>query len=574
MDFEDAAQRLARDQQKLRGRRPVAVSAQAKREAEYRRKQAAQRQQEPLKQQQQRDFQMRYMTSCERALGVKSLAPPFDSSSSSGSSSSSSSNSSTPHLQLSATSIWGEGDKIALPPSVLERLTQSIIGNDDNISTQGSPWIFRIGILNPRYTFPASVLMKTLKPNNDDDEEEGEDITGNDDDDDDITNGNNSKAAFLDELGHKYISYTHGTVVEFTQEEGDIGLPAPMAAALLDPRRRLDIHRDFEISTKRTIDPSASVLTKELREGISDVEIMDTEETNTANKMNEYQERMKENDDDEEDDTEKTPGHIAYGAFDVPNLPIEVSMVRLPKGKGCTLTPTHDAIRNGFYNLKDVKMVLEQSLIRTRATLSVNDTVHTWHRGIKYDLIVAKVLPATYGAVTCINTDIEVEIGEVKDFPESETSDSDDTRKTSQAAATSVGHTLSGGRTLVSDSPASRTKIVDASNNTATAAVAMNHLLPEPPQDLKEGVCTVQIRADGGLSARRRFVVQNATLHDLFLFAQAALGESTPEPHLPSFRLVTRFPRKVFELSVENKGSTMADAGISSGQELMMVERI
>jgi len=91
---------------------------------------------------------------------------------------------------------------------------------------------------------------------------------------------------------------------------------------------------------------------------------------------------------------------------------------------------------------------------------------------------------------------------------------------------------------------------------------------------LKEGVCTVQIRADGGLSARRRFVVQNATLHDLFLFAQAALGESTPEPHLPSFRLVTRFPRKVFELSVENKGSTMADAGISSGQELMMVERI
>merc|ERR1719343_963436 len=86
-------------------------------------------------------------------------------------------------------------------------------------------------------------------------------------------------------------------------------------------------------------------------------------------------------------------------------------MVQLPKGTGCTLEPTPAAIRNNFYGLKDVKLVLEQSLVRTRATLSKGDTVSTWHRGKKYDLTVSKVLPSRFRAITCINTDIEVEFG-------------------------------------------------------------------------------------------------------------------------------------------------------------------
>ena len=237
MDFEDAAQRLARDQQKLRGRKTVAVSAKAKREADYRKRQQEQKRHERLRQQKQRDFIQQFMTACDRSLGVKPLSSPTTATTTGG-------------LALAATSIYGEGDKIALPPSVLERLTQSMAADDLSSSGSSSPWLFRIGILNPAYTFPASVLLQTLKPDDDDDD------TMHDSEDEDDEASKHSKAAYLDELGHKYISYTHGTVVEFTQDEGDVGLPAPIAQALLDPQRRLAEHAEFTIPVKRTQDPS------------------------------------------------------------------------------------------------------------------------------------------------------------------------------------------------------------------------------------------------------------------------------------------------------------------------------
>ena len=429
-----------------------------------------------------------------------------------------------------------------------------------------SPWLFRIGLLNPEYQFPASILLKTLKPK-----------TNDDDDDDDETmqdesvedNNHGSKAAYLDELGHKYISYTHGTVVEFTQEEGHVGLPAPLAAALLDPKRRLAEHANYEIPVTRTRDPSkaktkseASQLTA--REKVDkDDESYDThmEETTNSN--------VSEKNDDE--DMTKTPGHVAYGEFDVPAMPVEITMLRLPKGKGCTLTPTHEAIRNGFYNLQDVKLVLEQSLIRTRATLSVGDTVQTWHRGVSYDLLVSKVIPSTYHAITCINTDIEVELGEVKDFPAPREPPPAGTTSAPAPVAESTGHILSGGRMLSSSSPPPSVSTVPATTKKPQELITTN-LLPEPPLDQKDGVCTVQLRADGISPTRRRFDVQVATLQDLFDFAKNVL-ESYSNDSGP-FRLVTRFPRKVFELDDGTKQNLMSDAGIQSGQELMMVERI
>ena len=68
-----------------------------------------------------------------------------------------------------------------------------------------------------------------------------------------------------------------------------------------------------------------------------------------------------------------------------------------------------EAIQQGFYGLKDMKVVLEQSLVQTRAVLSVNDIVHTWHRGVQYNVRVSHVEPEDYGAVVCINTDITVD---------------------------------------------------------------------------------------------------------------------------------------------------------------------
>ena len=107
MDFDKAAERLARDQKKLRGRvssrgSAPALSAKAKREAELRRKQQERMAAERKKKQAQVAAMEHYMHRCERNLGVKALI-----------------NSNPSGLLLQPTSIHGDGDKIALPVSVL-----------------------------------------------------------------------------------------------------------------------------------------------------------------------------------------------------------------------------------------------------------------------------------------------------------------------------------------------------------------------------------------------------------------------------------------------------------------------
>ena len=95
----------------------------------------------------------------------------------------------------------------------------------------------------------------------------------------------------------------------------------------------------------------------------------------------------------------------------------------------------------------------------------------------------------------------------------------------------------------------------------------VDDLLPEPPSEQKENICTIQIRGDG-TTGRRRFDVQKATLNDVFAFAStivAATGD---------FRLVARFPRRVFERNDGHGASTLASVGLQQGQESLMVEPI
>lgn len=507
MEFEAAAQRLARDQKNYRGRKEVVVSQKAKREADYRRKQQASLKQERERQARIAQYQQQYITNCDRGLKVKRLAS-----------------------QLQAISIWGEGDKIALPPSLLETLTAADASNN-----VGNPWIFRIGILNPHYQYPSSILVQTLKPPKE--EEDSDDDSDMDDDDD------NDKAAYLDELSYKYLSYTHCTVVEFTQEEGHVGIPQPIADALLDSARRRK-EDSFEIPTTRTVDPAAAKSNK------------DEDEDATTDNNNNNNNNM---------DEEKTPGHLAWGAFDIPSLPLEISLVQLPKGRGCTLVPTKEAVQNNFHGLQDVKLVLEQSLIRTRATLAVGDTVQTWHRGTKFDLKVTKVIPSTFHAVTCINTDIEVDIGET-----AEALPAQQQQQQGNVLGGGGGHTLASSSSSTLMTTTTPFSIPQQQQHTSNAPIV---LLPEPPQEQTEGICTVQIRSSGG-TGRRRFNVHEAKLSDVFDFAA-----SIAKTKVGTFQLVSRFPRRVFT-SDNNSDSTtssaasttMAVAGIQMGQELLMVE--
>ncbi|CAJ1969220.1 unnamed protein product [Cylindrotheca closterium] len=528
MDFESSVKRLAKDQSRMRGKlrsgaggKGVVVSEKAKRQAEYQRKQAEKKRQERERQKKLEEYQKRYMRQCERALKTRHL-------------SSSAAGPGTASLVLSPTSIYGDGDKIALPPSVLETLAQSAMSSSLDQSSVGSPWTFRIGILNPDYQFPSSILIKTLKPPNEDFMADSDSDDDNENDEDEV----GEMQAFQDELSHKYLAYTHCTVVEFTQDEGHVGIPPMVAKALLgrnNANTEVGNNTTAHIPVKRTVDPAAAGA--------------DPDETMAPGAAS---------------SEDQTPGHLAWGAFDIPDLSLEITLLQLPKGKGCTLVPTKEAIQNNFYGLKDVKLVLEQSLIRTRATLSKGDVVCTWHRGVQFDLKVTKVIPSTYDAVTCINTDIEVEIGEAETPPVTK-----DNAAKASAAPKPVGGFTTGGQVLGGPSTTTPTPIETTASAAASPAPMEADLLPEPPVDVKQGVCTVHIQHSQG-TGKRRFFVAEATMKDIFAFGDYLLASAGAQGR--PYRLATRFPRKVWSLDNDNRDKSLTDAGIAAGQERFMVE--
>ena len=174
MDFEDAAVRLARDQSKIRSRNNnrggIGISEKAKRQAEYQKKIQARLREEREQKKRNEAYQRKYLHDCQRLLKEKSLASINE------------------RLFLTPTSIYGDGDKLSLPPSVLETLSN----NDESMSVNGgNPWMFRIGIPNPNYKFPSSTLVQALEaPIN---EEDDDDDMMDEDDDDDENNIRNNK---------------------------------------------------------------------------------------------------------------------------------------------------------------------------------------------------------------------------------------------------------------------------------------------------------------------------------------------------------------------------------------------
>mmetsp|Transcript_19525 Transcript_19525/g.36589 ORF Transcript_19525/g.36589 Transcript_19525/m.36589 type:complete len:653 (-) Transcript_19525:238-2196(-) len=648
-DFESAARRLAADQSKLRSKARAnrngggALSAKAKREAERRRKREEERRKERERTKKRAERVGRYMAGCDRELGVvRSLSgaptaeggigggaaggegraggddddevkvvkvvppkppPPASTVGLFGGSGAASAvaaavaawpGASSTGLMLATSSVHGDGDKIALPPSVLAVLADK--GMMEGAGGGRQPLTFRIGVLRDGYAFPSSKEMIAMMES--DGGEDGNDMDEDENDDMDVDESNHDDGGgdggtsyeptrtgpYLSELSRRYVSYTHGTVVEFTQEEGHVGLPAGIASALLDPQRRRggrgdeegdgrEQREEVEVPRTRTVDPAAAAASASEPTAMDDGE--EGEESAAPAPA-------PASADGDAGSDERTPGHPAYGLFDVPACRVEVTLLRLPRGKRAKLIPTPESIKHGFYNLKDVKLVLEQSLIRTRATLSVGDVVHAWHRGTRFDLRVGGVQPAEWGAVSCIDTDIEVDIA----APEEEEEEGKGAAATGATGEGGVaappakkGKGLEGsaegtafapgqGRRLTDDDDAAAAPSSPSAPSAPPASSSSSRPLPpEPPADLREGVVTVQVRGDG-VAGRRRFLCSSATMGDVFAFAASLFGESPPA----SFRLVTRFPRRAFERA-ECSSQTMEEAGIQAGQEMFMVER-
>jgi Fe-S cluster assembly iron-binding protein IscA len=404
-----------------------------------------------------------------------------------------------------------------------------------------------------------------------------DEIDDDNDDDDDAEFTSRITEAYIDELSHRYLSYTHGTVVEFTEDENHVGLPVSIAKALLQPNKHslanrgrrmrtmpsddgtqsLSMEEDIIIPSTRTVDPASLMVTDDRNGNIgkSDYDNDDSMNFVESSIMGTTSNDM----------TERTPGHPAYNQFDIPSFPIEIiPLTLLPPGKDITFTPTSTSIQNGFYNLKDIKMVLEQSLVRSRATLSLGDVVKTWKRGVEYDLIVSDLNPRGYGVVSCVDTDLNVEFGSPDEMIDNHLKEDEvgAASKMAEDKYDDVG---------AIPTPMNSTPKLD---NSTVVATKLRELIPEPPMDVKLGVCNSQIRgrtlSGTDATGRRRFDVASATLADLFDFASNVCGGIEPT----TFRLVTRFPRRVFTLNVGDDKATLESVGISPGQEMFMVESI
>jgi len=226
--------------------------------------------------------------------------------------------------------------------------------------------------------------------------------------------------------------------------------------------------------------------------------------------------------------------------------------------------------------------------------------VRAWRRGTAYDLVVSDVRPGAYGAVCCVNTDLNVDVGP----PVEDDDDVDEDEEgggvgalTTTTTTTTATTTAGGGSTSARSPPTPhrRPAVPDAPGDGETRRAAEpppppRPLPPEPPGDAVVGVCVVQVRgrttsagAAAASSCRRRFDVSASTVADLFAFASGVCGGA--DPH--TFRLVTRFPRRVFALSSSggsiggggegggfDADATLESVGICQGQEMFMVELV
>lgn len=556
MDFLAAEKRLQSDHNQLRSRnrnrnasRTLASSAaasKAKKAEEFRRKQLEKKKQKQLIQEKKNIYIRNGFELIEKKLGVvRNLNSGLNGDSGS--------------VLLEAVSVHGHGDKITLPSSVLSTLAERDLLQVNQ--ERGQPLFFRIGIMREGYSFPQSDAMKKIMEEYatelDGDAETKDDLHCDEnieeedeamDDEDDEKQGKWMEA-YLQELASQYISYTYATVIEFSQDEGFIGLPIGVANALIQSDEKTPVE------SRLTIDPSKSSQTPiENVDGAQSEMGMDVDDDDAAIKATEDSSELLE---------EKTPGHPAYELFPVPVPLLEISLLtHLPLGEKCTLQPTRNAIENGFYNLKNVKLALEQSLIRTRGSLNEKDVMYCWFRGKKFDLSVLKVFPPMVGAISCVNCDIEVDIAPPATAGSkttcksvSENTDKDSTK--GSGVENILRRRISGGYKLSDTSEEKQPIAPEIGNRDIT--------LPSEPSEGEENIMVAQIRGRGRV-LRRRFRL-DSTMKHIFDFAvlEGLAGDAS------FFKLVTRFPRRVFQVGSADEDEQLVDFGFPK-QEAFIVE--
>ena len=303
---------------------------------------------------------------------------------------------------LNPYSIKGTGDKIILPESWL-----GVVGDGVGVVT------FRIGIERDAsdghdrgwtdfdWDSTPNPLDLSASFGSDDMQDD------NEDDDSVSLTSPQSMAIVRHSLNTRWASYTHCGVLSFTASEGDVGITEALSRRLGGGAVRLR-------------EGGPTVDEEERRRQIYEEEWTDMEDRDTKAKFylnRRTGERTLVKPDFVSSEYEGVTGDVgvdAWGSFETPSS-VFVEVVRLQKGEWCELTPDLESVREGFYNLDDVKLTLEESISASRTTLTCGDVINVPWRGKEYTLKVTKLKPdfegQGLGGICVINSDLEVEFG-------------------------------------------------------------------------------------------------------------------------------------------------------------------
>ncbi|CAM9544808.1 unnamed protein product [Ectocarpus sp. 8 AP-2014] len=419
---------------------------------------------------------------------------------------------------LLAVTADGEGDKILLPPSALESLSrQDAVGL--------GPMLFEL-------TCTTSGAAPTAQQQPE-------------------------KAPVLQGGTITTTRTTHAGVLEFVADEGTIGLPRKVVLSLLGAAAHQVPSRTSDENISANDDPENEKAERPAVEGLENV---------------------------------------------------VVRYVRLAKATFARVVPE----TVGLSQVSELRAMLEHNM-RNHATLTVGDHLSVWRRGKEFSLKVVELRPEPQ--VTVIDTDMEIEL----DLPEKareqlQEKGAQDRAKTLRAhmgAATTSsrgsspmqslspppsggGYVVGGkgssvaaggmdtsttGLSPMDDSESDDDSDLDSDDERSTAGgpkkrafdlekhrLAKFQQLPEEPPRDEEGVFTCQLRTTEGKFTRRfRFADALGVLLD-FCEAQGGVPGQ--------YRLVMRFPRRVLTRDDASAGTTLREAGLTSKQESVILERL
>jgi ubiquitin fusion degradation protein 1 len=244
---------------------------------------------------------------------------------------------------------------------------------------------------------------------------------------------------------------------------------------------------------------------------------------------------------------------------------VHVAYRLLPKGERAVFQPLSAAFQRAAAADEaagggGVRGALERALA-SHSVLSVGDRVGVAVAGEPFELRVRELEPAA--AVSVIDTDLEAEI-----HPSVEAEERARAEEAAAAARLSEAATAAAAAARVA-AEADAAEAEAAAAREAGRALAAAALPPEPPAG---GAATaVMVRFPDGGRAVRRFLPEEQSLDLVFDFVDA---QAAGARHAAGgYRLVTQYPRRVFDRGGGAAAQTLHAAGLGAGtREVLFLE--